>query len=121
MNVTILDFRLSVNICLNVLQEALIGFCYPLGTHVFSVRYNWREYASPASSMAEMLAANYSTAWNEIGNKLWYHDVDTGYVWVRVRCPLPEIGPACHARQIRVLPGPQRRTTISLMRVLVDC
>lgn len=65
-------------------QELRLGLCYPLGSTINSVQYNFKTNVAPAASLGDMLVAPYNYTWAGRGTGMWYHDDASGYVWVRL-------------------------------------
>lgn len=61
-----------------------MAFCYPQGSSVKSVMWNWKSNVKPAASYEDMMARSYNYTWNYKGDGMYFWDEDAGYLWVRV-------------------------------------
>jgi len=67
------------------------AFCYPAGSVVNNIRWNWKTTAVSATSYDDMMTRTPSFTYQTQGDGMFYHDTAAGYVWVRVLHQLAQI------------------------------
>eukprot|EP01128_Nolandella_sp_AFSM9_P004867 TRINITY_DN227_c0_g1_i3.p1 TRINITY_DN227_c0_g1~~TRINITY_DN227_c0_g1_i3.p1 ORF type:complete len:887 (+),score=161.62 TRINITY_DN227_c0_g1_i3:1725-4385(+) len=73
-------------------REIILAVCYPQGASITHVRYKYQNDIPSAESLEDMRTREIVASWPDYYHGVWFHDTDSGYLYIRMIEPTDEWG-----------------------------